>query len=107
MTKLSDSGCSLRPDGQLRSTSGLQLLFEWEVSSAGVPMQEAVEDLKSESSNPNAGGSCFAMQGQAAASQPCRWHADMHVHCRVIVASSHLSGFCACSQDGAMVPIVL
>ena len=69
MTKLSDSGRSLRPDGQLRSINGLQLLFKWEVKSAGVSMQEAVNDLKSESSNPNAGGSCNTIQGKAAASQ--------------------------------------
>ena len=69
MTRLSDSGRSLRPDGQLRSTNGLQLLSKWEVKSAGVPMQEAVEDLKSESSNPNAGGFCIAIKGRAAASQ--------------------------------------
>ena len=69
MTKLSDSGRSLRPDGQLRSINGLQLLFKWEVKSAGVSMQEAVNGLKSESSNPNAGGSCNTIQGKAAASQ--------------------------------------
>ena len=75
MTKLSDSGRSLRPDGQLRSINGLQLLFKWEVKSAGVPMQEAVEDLKSESSNPDAGGSSRGKLQQASlhvTALPCR-----------------------------------
>ena len=76
MTKLSDSGRSLRPDGQLRSTNGLQLLFKWGVKSAGVLMQEAVEDLKSESSNPNAGGSCH--QGES-----CSKPAGMSQLCHV------------------------
>ncbi len=49
MTKLSASRRSLRPDGQLRSRDGKRLLFKWEEKGAGVPLDNAVEDLKSES----------------------------------------------------------
>lgn len=49
MTKLSASGRSLRPDGQLRSMDGMRLLFKWEEKAAGVPLQAAVDDLQSAS----------------------------------------------------------
>ena len=48
MTRCSDKGKSLRPDGQLRSGDGQRLLFKWEERAAGVQFQEAVEDLTSE-----------------------------------------------------------
>ena len=46
MTRRSDRSKSLRPDGQLRSGDGRRLLFKWEEKAAGVPLEEAVEDLK-------------------------------------------------------------
>ena len=52
MTRLSGAGRSLRPDGQLRSGTGLQLLFKWEVKATSGSMLDAVEDLQGESGNP-------------------------------------------------------
>ena len=52
MTRLSGAGRSLRPDGQLRSGTGLQLLFKWEVKATSGSMLDAVEDLRGESGNP-------------------------------------------------------
>ena len=70
-TKLSDGGHSLQLDWQLRSKVGLQLLFKRKVGSTGVPMRAAVEDLRGESGNlAGVGGTCFAVQGKAASSQP-------------------------------------
>ena len=46
MTRRWDRGKSLRPDGQLRSGDGQRLLFKWEEKAAGVPLEEAVGDLK-------------------------------------------------------------
>ena len=46
MTHRSNRGKSLRPDGQLRRGDGQRLLFKWEEKAAGVPLEEAVGDLK-------------------------------------------------------------
>ena len=51
MTRLSDAGHSLRPDGQLRSNTERQLLFKWEVKSTSGSMLDAMEDLRGESGN--------------------------------------------------------
>ena len=47
MTGASDKGRSLRPDGQLRTSDGALLLFEWEEKAASVPLSEAEDDLRS------------------------------------------------------------
>ena len=49
MTRLSASRRSLRPAGQLRSRDGKRLLFKWEEKGAGVSLDDAVDDLESES----------------------------------------------------------
>ena len=51
MTRRSDKGKSLRPDGQLRSLDGQRLLFKWEEKAAGVRLEEAVEDLRCETTS--------------------------------------------------------
>ena len=48
MIKLSASRRSLHPDGQLRSRDRKRLLFKWEEKGAGVSLDDAVDDLKSE-----------------------------------------------------------
>ena len=46
MTRRSDKGKSLCPDGQLRSTDGQLLLFKWEEKAADVQSEDAVKDLR-------------------------------------------------------------
>ena len=80
MTRLSGAGHSLRPDGQLRSRTGLQLLFKWEVKATSGSMLDAVEDLWGESGNPKCRRRLYphAWEGcskAACMSQLC--HADM------------------------------
>ena len=52
MTQASTTGRSLRPDGQLRSSDGLRLLFKWEEKAAGVAFRLAVRDLKGKDLQP-------------------------------------------------------
>ena len=63
MTMLSGAG---RHCGRLRTTTGLHLLFKWEVSGS---LLDAVGDLQGESGNPSAGGAHTAIHGKATASQ--------------------------------------
>ena len=110
MTKLSDSGHSLRPDGQLRSMYGNQLLFKWEVKSASVPMSAAVTDLKGESGNPNGMRPLYCHSKESCSKPACMAQPVTDVVTCMsaedcYVASSHLSLSAPAAKMGQWSPL--
>ena len=123
MTRRSDKGKSLRPDGQLRSLDGQRLLFKWEEKAAGVRLEEAVEDLRRETTRViqkmPLPGLPFppALYNHTAKSRCCHVHPAQqatgyqlqHGHFSLAMQScSPKLCFCAdCREDGSMVSPLL